>query len=140
METLELSIVRAIPRASRWLAAGLFCLGAGSCVGLDSSASDELGGDIDHLAETLVANAKERTDLRQIRVWVADIHETRATTTRASTRDPSSDMTALQIEHELVIALASRLNVVESELGEPPVATDGNVVLGERATAHGATH
>ena len=138
MDTLELSIARVVRRASRRLAAGMLCLGAGACAGLEPS--DELGGDVDRLAERLVQTARERADLRQIRVWVAEIHETRPETTRASMRDAPDDMIGMRLEHELVIALATRLNVVESEIVEPALATPARATLGESAAARGATH
>ena len=136
MDTLELSIVRAGLRASRWLAAGLLCLGTGACAELEPR--DEVAGDIDRLAERLVQTARERADLRQIRVWVAEIQQTRPQTTRA-TATPD-DMIGLQLEHELVIALATRLNVVESEFVEPSLAPPARGALSEGATARGATH
>jgi hypothetical protein len=136
MDTLELSIARA-RRALRWLAPGMLCVVTGACAGI--APEDELGGDVERLAERLVQTARERTDLRQLRVWVAEIHETRPQTARASAGGASDDLIALQLEHELVIALAMRLNVIDSELVEP-AATGASAALVERAAAQSATH
>lgn len=137
MDSLELIIASAVRRASRWLAAGMLCTGAVACAGLEPD--EELGSDVDRLAERLVQTARERADLRQIRVWVAEIHETRPETTRASMQETPDDLIGLRLEHELVIALATRLNVVEAELVEPPPASP-RAALGESAAARGATH
>jgi TolB-like protein len=136
MDTLELSNPRAGWRATRWLAASLLCLGSGACADLEPR--EDLSTDVDRIAERLVQSARERADLRQLRVWVAEIRETRPKTTRASAT--GDDLIGLQLEHELVIALATRLNVVESELLEPTQDTPAKNVLGESAAARGATH
>jgi hypothetical protein len=139
MDTLELSIARAARCAWRWLAAGTLFLGAGACAGLEPS-EEPGGGNVDQLAERLVLTAKERADLRQIRVWVAEIRETRSQPTVPTANGMPADLIGVRLEHELVIALATRLNVVESELLEPGLVTTARAALGESAAQRGATH
>jgi hypothetical protein len=138
MDTLEPSLARAARRATGWLAASLFGLWTGACAGLEPG--DEPGGDVERLAERLVQSARERADLRPMRVWVAEIRETRQETARVSVRESSGDVLGLRLEHELVIALAARLNVIESEVGEAELTAGAGAALGERAAARGATH
>lgn len=123
MDTLQRSIARR-------LAAGALCLGAGACAGIEPR--DELESGVERLAERLVLSARERADLRQTRVWVAEIHETRPATTPASMRDGADDVVALRLQRELMIALATRLNVFAPE----------GTAAGPRAApaGRGATH
>src|SRR5262245_36406838 len=100
-----------VARDPRCLAATLlclFCLCAAGCASLESP--HEAGGDVDRLGARLVETAQERADLRQVRVWVAEVHETRQEAVQAGLHAANEDLIAVQLEHELVIALASRMN------------------------------
>jgi len=148
MDTSRHLIPKIARSASRWLAPLLF-LSAAGCVGLEPA--DQPAGDVDSIADKLVQNARERADLRQVRVWVTPIRETRlrTTTTRTSPssstgpREPAEDVVGLRLEHELVIALATRLNVIESEHDDVLAsgnATPAAVPSAESILARGATH
>src|SRR5262245_52841228 len=138
MNRKESRIVRALRRASPQLAACVLTLGAAACTGPGFTADPE--SDLDGLAVRLVEAAQARVDLRQARVWVAGIHQTQPQITRAGMSQPREDLIGSRLDHEFVIALAGRLNVLESELSDPPATLEGKVALGERATAYGATH
>ena len=99
--------------------------------------------DVAGLAERLVEAARQRVELNRVRVVVQEIRPLRFAPPgeRAAANPPEGeDAVGVALEHGFVIALASRLNVVESEEIAPAVRHTPANTLGDVAATYGATH
>jgi len=99
--------------------------------------------DVAGLAERLVEAARQRVELNRVRVVVQEIRPLRFAPPgeRAAANPPEGeDAVGVALEHGFVIALASRLNVVESEEVAPAVRHTPANTLGDVAATYGATH
>lgn len=105
---------------------------------------EQTGDDVSLIADHLVESARQRVELSQIRVVVREIGrlpsppiDRRATGVPTQRADPISDA----LEHDFMIALASRVNVVESGILGPTVQQiPAASTLSELASSYGATH
>ncbi len=104
---------------------------------------EQAGNDVSLIAEELVESARQRVELSQLRVAVVEIQGIRpgpVSLRAAAYPIQHEDQISEVLEHEFVIALASRLNVVESELVGPSTAQVPESTLNEVASSYGATH
>ncbi len=127
-----------------WLA-GALAAGATSlfCACLAPGSVEQMGSDVTVLAEQLVESARQRVELNQMRVVVREIHELRpAPVSPRAAAYPvrREDPIGHALEHEFVIALATRVNVVESEMVGPSTAEVSASTLSDLASTYGATH
>ena len=124
-----------------WALAVTLSIG-GACASTSASV-EQTGEDVTLLVDELVEFARQRVELSQMRVLVKEIHELRsapATVREAAAPVRHGDPISEVLEHELVIALASRVNVVESEFTAPAVTKASAVTLSDVASTYGATH
>ncbi len=104
---------------------------------------EQAGNDVQQIAEALVESARQRVELSQMRVAVVEIQGIRPgpISLRAAVYPVHhGDQVSEVLEHEFVIALASRLNVVESELSGPSASQVQVSTLSDVASSYGATH
>jgi hypothetical protein len=142
---VRVPVRRPTGRVRAWLAASALA----ACATVEPERHAE-GDDVEQLAARLVLAAQERTDLRPVRVWVADVRPAESAQAPQPVRtaahaDPPDtpgppDRIGERLGHELVLALATRLNVVETELAAADLAAQEGTTLQERAAARGATH
>lgn len=129
---------RAATGAVPVLSAGLVLLGACASVPTFHGSAVALGG-------TLVAQLERRVDLRNQRVYVADLQPCHRTESGdVVPMDPAMALrhrlSAQRFKHELMGVLASEVRVLESEsLPMPPGAQQGPGAVYEQAQALGAT-
>jgi len=109
---------------------------------LAPATEEQAGKDVDVLARELVESARQRVELGQMRVVVRDIRELRSVASgqRNAAQPAHEDVLGKTLEHEFVIALATRVNVVESELVGPLTAQVPASTLSDLASTYGATH
>jgi FlgO protein len=121
-----------------------FCLSAGLVFALLSSgcASAALAEPVAALADDLMRSLEQRKDPRTMMVLVYEIHE-------VNTSNPHSGQggdeeahieseIGTRLEHELVVALSGKVNIVESEHADGRSAGPGDAGLRELAESYGA--
>jgi flagellar FlgO protein len=132
------------PARSRALAKALVLVALALLVfGCATTGPKLAGTDVSQIAEQLVESARQRVELGQMRVVVRAIEELHPAPTGprpAGNPVQRTDPISETLEHEFVIALAGQLNVLESELVEPPVSSTTPSTLSEMASSYGATH
>lgn len=90
----------------------------GVALGPAGCATTPLSRSVSEIAERLAASLEQRKDARALRILVYEIHATEASNPRvgrASAAPAHGDDLGTLLEHELVVALAPRLNIVEAE-------------------------
>lgn len=97
---------------------------------------------VSDISGDLVGVAETRVNVAAMRLWVEEIHRTDASTVTGAfgATHHGSDSLGLILEHEFVVALARRVNLVDKEAADMPDTATLNPTLAERAEFYEATH
>jgi len=125
---------------------GLLAFAAAACATgatRERDASESLSASVAEIAGELVHAVEVRTDVSRMRVLVHEVLEGREEAPyalRTQTTTAQSAQLARELEHELVLALSSRLNLLAVDQAERGAQAAPQESMQSRAERFGATH
>lgn len=132
---LQRSVHRRVGRA----AIGMLLLLATSCV---TTRPPTLIDTVSSISGDLVQVAETRVNVGAMRLWVEEIHRTDTAAAHGAfgATHSGGDSLGLILEHEFVVALSRRVNLVDKEAAGNPETATLNPTLTDRAEFYAATH